>query len=113
MNNDHVFIPPAEQSKQDEDLRKKLDELHEARLAQLVAATDRTLVRGTPTPDAITFGSLVELESELRGELEEDADQEPNELDRRPGENRAQHRQRLRAGSNRGKITTTTKVNTP
>lgn len=95
MNSDNIWIPgPKEDA---DELRRIQDERERLLFEQLAGATDRRLHIGKiPPPEVRRFDTAAELEAELRGELQAAAEEQPNELDRMPGENRRQHRARLR-----------------
>ncbi len=68
-----------------------------ANLRELASATGRKVVSGQQPPDsAQAFDTYEQLLSEMHGELSDAKEQQPNDLDRRPGENREQHRARLK-----------------
>lgn len=74
-----------------------------AQLKELAAATDRKVVQGEPPADAQLYDSYNELLAEMHTELDEAATTAVNALDRRPNENRAQHRARMQEHKRSGR----------
>lgn len=91
MNDDFVFADST---------LVVVDPKRSAELERLVRAVDRQLAVIPPSralpDDAVQFEDVESLKRAMEAELQRAADESPNPLDRQPGENRKQHRARVR-----------------